>query len=237
MAGCQSVTARCRIEGFNGERPTGLVGLWKAAGRFALAGMAAAVMATAAPGQTYPTRPITMVVPFPPGGSTSIVARIVAERMAEALGQQFIIDNRGGAGGTIGTRQVAKSAPDGYTLEVGYTGTLAIAPALYRNVGYDVRTDFTAVGRIGVAPSTLVVHPSFPAKTVAEFIAYAKANPGKVNYGSAGIGTVSARGGRIFRAGNRDQAGPHPLQGHRPGDDGPARRPYPGGVPADSGGA
>ena len=198
MAGCQSVTARCRIEGFNGERPTGLVGLWKAAGRFALAGMAAAVMATAAPGQTYPTRPITMVVPFPPGGSTSIVARIVAERMAEALGQQFIIDNRGGAGGTIGTRQVAKSAPDGYTLEVGYTGTLAIAPALYRNVGYDVRTDFTAVGRIGVAPSTLVVHPSFPAKTVAEFIAYAKANPGKVNYGSAGIGTVAHVAGEYF---------------------------------------
>ena len=198
MAGCQSVTARCRIEGFNGERPTGLVGSWKAAGRFALAGMAAAVMATAAPGQTYPTRPITMVVPFPPGGSTSIVARIVAERMAEALGQQFIIDNRGGAGGTIGTRQVAKSAPDGYTLEVGYTGTLAIAPALYRNVGYDVRTDFTAVGRIGVAPSTLVVHPSFPAKTVAEFIAYAKANPGKVNYGSAGIGTVAHVAGEYF---------------------------------------
>ena len=198
MAGCQSVTARCRIDEFNGERPTGLVGLWKAAGRFALAGMAAAVMATAAPGQTYPTRPITMVVPFPPGGSTSIVARIVAERMAEALGQQFIIDNRGGAGGTIGTRQVAKSAPDGYTLEVGYTGTLAIAPALYRNVGYDVRTDFTAVGRIGVAPSTLVVHPSFPAKTVAEFIAYAKANPGKVNYGSAGIGTVAHVAGEYF---------------------------------------
>ena len=139
-----------------------------------------------------------MVVPFPPGGSTSIVARIVAERMAEALGQQFIIDNRGGAGGTIGTRQVAKSAPDGYTLEVGYTGTLAIAPALYRNVGYDVRTDFTAVGRIGVAPSTLVVHPSFPAKTVAEFIAYAKANPGKVNYGSAGIGTVAHVAGEYF---------------------------------------
>ena len=237
MAGCQSVTARCRIEGFSGERPIGLVGLWKTAGRFALAGMAAAVMATAAPGQTYPTRPITMVVPFPPGGSTSIVARIVAERMAEALGQQFIIDNRGGAGGTIGTRQVAKSAPDGYTLEVGYTGTLAIAPALYRNVGYDVRTDFTAVGRIGVAPSTLVVHPSFPAKTVAEFIAYAKANPGKVNYGSAGIGTVAHVAGEYFALETGIKLVHIPYKGTGPGDDGPARRPYPGGIPADSGGA
>jgi tripartite-type tricarboxylate transporter receptor subunit TctC len=155
-------------------------------------------MATTAAAQNYPTRPITLVVPFPPGGSTTIVARIVTDRMAEAIGQQFVVDNRGGAGGTLGTRQVAKSAPDGYTIALGYTGTLAVGPSLFPSVGYDVRADFAPIGRIGVAPSTLVVHPSFPVHSVAELIAYAKANPGKVNYGSAGIGTVGHVAGEYF---------------------------------------
>jgi tripartite-type tricarboxylate transporter receptor subunit TctC len=141
--------------------------------------------------QDYPNRPITLVVPFPPGGSTTIVARIVADKMSEALGQSIVIDNRGGAGGTIGSRAVSKSAPDGYTILLGYSGTLAIGPTLYGNVGYDPRKDFDPIGRIGTAPNTLVVHPSVPVHSVAELIAYAKANPGKVNYGSAGIGTVS----------------------------------------------
>jgi len=155
-------------------------------------------LATVATAQNYPTRPITLIVPFPPGGSTTIVARIVTDRMADAIGQQFVVDNRGGAGGTLGTRQVAKSAPDGYTIALGYTGTLAIGPSLFRNVGYDVRADFAPIGRIGVAPSALVVHPSFPVHSVAELIAYAKANPGKVNYGSAGIGTVGHVAGEYF---------------------------------------
>jgi tripartite-type tricarboxylate transporter receptor subunit TctC len=155
-------------------------------------------LTTVAAAQNYPTRPITLVVPFPPGGSTTIVARIVTERMADAIGQQFVVDNRGGAGGTLGTRQVAKSAPDGYTIALGYSGTLAIAPSLFPNLGYDVRTDFAPIGRIGVAPSAVVVHPSFPAHSVAELIAYAKANPGKVNYGSAGIGTVGHVAGEYF---------------------------------------
>jgi tripartite-type tricarboxylate transporter receptor subunit TctC len=155
-------------------------------------------LATVAAAQNYPTRPITLVVPFPPGGSTTIVARIVTERMADAIGQQFVVDNRGGAGGTLGTRQVAKSAPDGYTIALGYSGTLAIAPSLFPNLGYDVRTDFAPIGRIGVAPSAVVVHPSFPAHSVAELIAYAKTNPGKVNYGSAGIGTVGHVAGEYF---------------------------------------
>src|SRR5262249_53692681 len=155
-------------------------------------------LATIAAAQNYPTRPITLVVPFPPGGSTTIGARIVTDRMADAIGQQFVVDNRGGAGGTLGTRQVAKSTPDGYTLALGYTGTLAIAPSLFPNVGYDVRTDFTPLGRIGMAPSTLVVHPSFPVNSVAELIAYARANPGKVNYGSAGIGPVGHGAGEFF---------------------------------------
>ena len=155
-------------------------------------------MVTGAAAQTYPTRPITVVVPFPPGGSTSIVTRIVTDRMADAIGQQFIVDNRGGGGGTLGTRQVAKSAPDGYTILLGYTGTLAIGPTLFPNSGYDVRTDFAPVGRIGVAPATVVVHPSFPARSVADLIAYAKGHPGQVNFGSAGIGTVGHVAGEYF---------------------------------------
>src|SRR5579871_4093046 len=148
--------------------------------------------------QTYPNRTITMVVPFPPGGSTSIVGRVIADKMSELLGVGIVVDNRGGAGGTVGTKSVARSDPDGYTLMVGYTGTLAIAPSLYRSAGYDPRKDFVAVGMIGSAPSSLVVHPSFPAKTVAELIAYARANPGKINFGSAGVGTVGHITGEYF---------------------------------------
>src|SRR6476619_2833604 len=146
----------------------------------------------------FPNRPITLIVPFPPGGSTTIVGRIIADKMSEVLGQSIVVDNRGGAGGTIGSRTVAKSTGDGYTILLGYTGTLAIGPSLYGNVGYDPRTDFEPIGRIGTAPNTLVVHPSMPVRSVPELIAYAKANPGKVNYGSAGVGTVSHVSGEYF---------------------------------------
>ena len=163
-----------------------------------LAAAVASGMTPLVSAETYPSRPITVVVPFPPGGSTSMVARIVTDRMADAIGQQFVVDNRGGAGGTLGTRQVAKSSPDGYTILLGYTGTLAIGPSLFSNTGYDVRTDFAPIGRIGVAPATVVVHPSFPARSVAELIAYAKTHPGQVNFGSAGIGTVGHVAGEYF---------------------------------------
>ena len=152
----------------------------------------------AARAQTYPNRNITLVVPFPPGGSTSIVGRVVADKMSQLLGQSIVVDNRGGAGGTVGTKAVAKSEPDGYTLLAGYTGTLAIGPSLYRNAGYDPRKDFEPIGSIGCSPSSLVVHPSLPVKSVAELIAYAKANPGKVNFGSAGVGTVGHITGEYF---------------------------------------
>jgi tripartite-type tricarboxylate transporter receptor subunit TctC len=160
----------------------------------------AAALAAAAPAwaQDYPHRPITLIVPFPPGGSTTIVGRIVADKMSETLGQQIIVDNRAGAGGTVGSKAAARSAPDGYTILLGYTGTLAIGPSLYANVGYDPRRDFEPIGRIGTAPNTLVVHPSFQVRSVAELIAYAKSNPGKVNYGSAGVGTVSHVCGEYF---------------------------------------
>ncbi len=152
----------------------------------------------AARAQTFPNRPITLVIPFTPGGSTTIVGRGVADKMGELLGEKIVVDNRPGAGGTIGTRAVAKSDSDGYTLLLGYTGTLAIGPSLYKNVGYDPRKDFAPIGMIGNAPNSLVVNPSFPAKTVAELIAHAKANPGKVNFGSAGAGTASQITGEYF---------------------------------------
>lgn len=153
-----------------------------------LAGLAASSSGPAAAQQAYPTRPITLIVPFPPGGSTSVVARIVAERMSETLGQTIVVDNRGGAGGTVGTRAAARSAPDGYTILLGYTGTLAIGPSLHANAGFDPRKDFAPIGMIGESPMLVLVHPSVPAKTLAEFVALAKTK--NMPYASAGNGTV-----------------------------------------------
>ena len=152
----------------------------------------------AAPAQTFPTRPITLVVPFPPGGSTGIVARVIADKMSEVLGQAVVIDNRGGAGGLTGGRSVAKSAPDGYTLLATSTGTTAIGPILNPSSGFDPRKDFATIGRIGTGFNALVVHPSVPARTVLEVIAYAKQNPGKINVGSAGGGTLSHLSAELF---------------------------------------
>jgi tripartite-type tricarboxylate transporter receptor subunit TctC len=148
--------------------------------------------------QTFPSRTITLVIPFAPGGSNTIVGRVIADKMSQLLGESIVVDNRAGAGGTVGTRAVAKSEPDGYTILLSFTGTMAIAPSLYRNAGYDPRKDFAPIGLIGHAPNSLVVHPSFPARTVAELVAYARANPGKVNFGSAGAGTVSHITGEYF---------------------------------------
>ncbi|MDB5633678.1 MAG: extra-cytoplasmic solute receptor family protein, partial [Tardiphaga sp.] len=143
--------------------------------RFLCAAMAALVVQGAADracAQAYPDRPVTLVIPFAPGGSTSIVGRVIADKMSETLGEKIIVDNRPGAGGTVGTRAVAKSAADGYTIGLGYTGTLAIGPTLYSKAGYDPRKDFAPIGLIGNSPNSLVVHPAFPAKTVGELIAY-----------------------------------------------------------------
>ncbi|HKA79080.1 MAG TPA: tripartite tricarboxylate transporter substrate binding protein [Xanthobacteraceae bacterium] len=133
--------------------------------------------------QAYPSRPVMLVVPFPPGGGNDALARAAADGMSKTLGQQVVVDNRGGAGGTVATRAVAKSPPDGYTILLAYTGTLAINPTLYPSPGYDPRKDFAPIGLIGAQPSVLVVHPSLPVHSVAELTAFAKANPGKVNYG------------------------------------------------------
>ena len=200
-------------------------------------GSAAALFAKAIPAsaQEFPARPITLIIPFPPGGSTTIVIRSVSDKLGEALGQQIVIDNRAGAGGTVGTRALAKSDPDGYTIGLGYTGTLAIGPNLYSNVGYDPRKDFSSIGRIATAPNTLVVHPSFPAKSVQELIAYAKANPGKVSYGSAGIGTVSHVCGEYFASATGIKLVHIPYKGTGPGAARRDRRSHPDGVRADPG--
>ncbi len=132
--------------------------------------------------QTYPARPVTLVVPFPAGGGNDALARLIAERMSRTLGQQVVVENRGGAGGTVATRALAKSPPDGYTILLAYTGTFAINPTLYPNAGYDPRKDFVAIGAIGTLTSVMVTHPSLPVRSTADLIAYAKANPGKVNY-------------------------------------------------------
>jgi tripartite-type tricarboxylate transporter receptor subunit TctC len=155
-----------------------------------LVALAALATSGAAVAQDYPTRPITMVVPYAAGGGNDLVARVVAERMSRALGQQIVIENRGGAGGSIATRQVARTAaPDGYTLLIGGTGTLAVDPTLYQNVGYDPRKDFAPIGLIATSPLVLVVHPSVPAASVQDLIVVAKREPGRVNYASAGAGS------------------------------------------------
>ena len=150
-----------------------------------------ALLAAAAPvtAQDYPSRPITLIVPYAAGGGNDLMARTAAEKMSKSLGQQIVIENRGGAGGSIATRQIAKSAPDGYTLGLGGTGTHAINPTLYANVGYDPRKDFAPVGLIATSALVVCVHPSLPAQTIPELIALAKKEPGKINYASAGTGS------------------------------------------------
>jgi tripartite-type tricarboxylate transporter receptor subunit TctC len=174
------------------------------------------VVADPAVAQTYPTRPITLVVPFPPGGSTTILARIIADKLSDALGRPIVVDNRGGAGGSIAARQVAKSAPDGYTLLIAFSATLAISPSMFANVGYDPRSDFSPVGMIGMAPSVLVVHPSVPARSVADLITIARNEPGKVQYGSPSTGTVNHLAAELFASMAEIKLGHIPYKGTGP---------------------
>ena len=162
--------------------------------RHLAAALAVLVVAHGAPAcaqDAYPIRPITMIVPFAPGGSTDVIARVVAEAMRAPLGQSIVIDNRAGAGGSLGTAAIAKAAPDGYTIGMGTASTLAINPAAYRSLSYDVQKDLAPVTNLAAVPNIMAIHPSLTAKTMAEFIALAKAQPGKLTYGSSGIGSVS----------------------------------------------
>jgi tripartite-type tricarboxylate transporter receptor subunit TctC len=151
--------------------------------------------------QDYPSRPITMIVPFPPGGGNDTMARIVAAKLSAALGQQVVVDNRGGANGLIAMRAGARAAPDGYTLIFANSSTTSINPALYQqNVGYDARKDFTPIGMFASTSLGIIAHPSFPAKSVAELIALAKREPGKLNIGTSPPGSASHLSAEMFKA-------------------------------------
>lgn len=147
----------------------------------------------------YPNKPVTIIVPFSAGGTTDILARIVGVKLGETLGETVIIDNRPGAGGNIGAAMVAKAKPDGYTLLMGTVGTHAINQTLYPKLNFDPIKDFAPLTRVANLPNLLVVHPSVPAKNVQELIAYAKANPGKLNFGSSGNGSSIHLSGELFK--------------------------------------
>jgi len=162
-----------------------------------VAWVGAAMLAQA---QDYPSRNITLVVPFPPGGGNDAMARIMADRLSAGLGRTVIVENRGGGGGIIGTRSAAKAAPDGYTLMLGHTGSIGINPTLYTNSGIDPRNDFTPIGLIAKMTLVLLTHPSVKANSVAELIALAKQQPGKINLGSSSRGTGSHMCAEMFMA-------------------------------------
>ena len=166
--------------------------------------------------QAWPSRNITLVVPFPPGGSNDILARAVADKLAAALGVAVIIDNRGGAGGTIGSSAVARMPPDGYTLMIGHIGTLGVNPSLYPNLSYDTLTSFDYVAPLGLVPNILVVNPSLPVKTVQELIDYAHANPGKLNYSTAGSGSAADIAMAAFNLAAKTRMVPVPYRGTAP---------------------
>jgi len=164
----------------------------------------------------YPSKPVRLVVPFPAGGTTDILARAAAQKLSEAWGQQVIVDNRPGAAGNIGSELVAKSAPDGYTLLMGTVGTHAINSSLYAKMPYDHVKDFTPVILVAGVPNVLVVTPDLPVKTVAELIAYGKANPGKLNFASSGSGTSIHLSGELFKVLTGVQMTHVPYKGSAP---------------------
>jgi len=160
--------------------------------RTLLASVLLAILPAAAMAQgAYPTKPVRLIVAFPPGGSTDIIARLVGQKLSERVGQQVVVDNRGGAGGTIGTDIAAKSTADGYTLTMGTTSTHVIAPAIFPNVKYDPIKDFEPITLVASTPYLLVLHPGVKAKSLKEFVALVKSQPGKLNYASAGSGTTT----------------------------------------------
>jgi tripartite-type tricarboxylate transporter receptor subunit TctC len=146
----------------------------------------------------YPERAIRLIVPFPPGGPNDVLGRVIAAKLTEQLGQQIVLDNRGGAGGIIGAELAARAAPDGYTLFLGGTASMSINPVLHRKLGYDPVADFAAVSLIGTAPSLLSLHPSLPVRNVKELIDAAKARPGQLTFASSGVGTAPHLAGELF---------------------------------------
>lgn len=169
--------------------------LFLAAAAAALAaGVAAPVQA-----QEYPTKPIRLIVPFPPGGTTDIVGRLVADKLGAELGQPIVVENRAGAGGSIGSGAIASAAPDGYTLGIATVSTHGINPAIYTNLSFDAIKDFQPITNLAAVPNVMSAHPSVPAEDMASFIALAKQDPGKITYASAGNGSVSHMMGELFK--------------------------------------
>ena len=159
-----------------------------------------AALPQAARAQDYPVRPVRLIVPFAPGGSADVFGRFVAQRLQESLGQSFVVDNRPGGGSIIGTDAVAKAAPDGYTLIMGNAGSHGINAAVYSKLPYDIQRDFAPVSQVAVAPNVMVINPDVPANSVAEFIAYAKSQPGKLSYASGGNGSSAHMSMELFKA-------------------------------------
>jgi len=150
--------------------------------------------------EDYPSRQITLVVPYPPGGGVDAMARVVAEKLSVSLGQQVVVDNRAGGSGLVGTRSFIKSAPDGYTLFLGHTGSISINPSLYANAGFDPRKDFAPAGLIASMPVALLAHPSFPAKTIGDVVAIAKKEGSKFNIGTSAVGTGGYLSAELFKS-------------------------------------
>ncbi len=166
-----------------------------------LTGLAALLLGFAALSQeVYPSRPVRLVVPYAPGGVSDITGRIVAQKMTELLGQSVVVENRTGAGGMVGTGSVAKSAPDGYTIVLSSLSAYAIGPKMVKQPLYDPIADFTPIGSLALAPTILTVNTELPFRNVQDVIAYARANPGKLNYGSSGIGSVAHISAEVLRA-------------------------------------
>jgi len=181
--------------------------------RAAAAAAVAVAFCGQAPAQHYPTRTVTLIVPYPPGGGVDAMARVVAEKLAAALGQQVVVDNRAGGSGLIGTRVVIKSAPDGYTLFLGHTGSIAINPSLYTNAGFDPRKDFAPIGLIASMPVALLAHPSFPAKTIGEAVTIAKSAGPNFNIGTSAVGTGGYLTAELFKSVTRIDATIIPYKG------------------------
>lgn len=165
----------------------------------ALAACAAAITAFAQGAAGYPAKPVRFIAPFPPGGSTDLLARLVAQKLTEAWGQQVIVENRGGAAGTIGVELAASAAPDGYTIVMGHVGTFGVNPTLYPKLPYDAIRDFAPVTVLATVPNAMAAHPSLPVKTARDFIALAKARPGELLYASGGSGSASHLAGEYFK--------------------------------------
>ncbi|PLC51811.1 LacI family transcriptional regulator [Pollutimonas subterranea] len=169
----------------------------------------------AAHGAAWPDRPITMIVPFPAGGPTDLVARVMATQLSQQLGQTIVVDNKGGANGTIGMTAAANSKADGYTMLYN-TSSIALAPNLYKKLAFDPATDFDAISSTAVIPLVLLTHPSVPANTITEFIEYARKNPDKLSYGSAGAGNVTHLGAFLFNQSTGIKAQHIPYRGSAP---------------------